>query len=278
MAEDDEEQVIEQQFDPQQALAAEVVRRRTELNMTQADLAAAAGISLATIQAIEAARAGSPRPRTAAGLERGLKWITGSVVDLMAGIRAPLPASSRADVNMQLKEALVALRYQPQPLWDALRRERLRDPSAPERALNRLVKDQPRTLEEAYRLVDDELGWQPGTTEDLCTIPRNTLPRDEAAINPVVTRLSALHPEGIEMDAPQYPRPSGFLNRLLPRDPRPAPSRDDKILYAISASRLPTEVQQDLAEHLAARRQRMEEQLSEEIHTLIEALQKATRK
>ncbi|MEU7978325.1 helix-turn-helix transcriptional regulator [Micromonospora sp. NPDC049081] len=69
-----------------QALAEVFVTRRTELGYTQAELASAGGVSLATVQGIENARGGaSLRARTTAGLERGLAWRPGSIRRLLQG-------------------------------------------------------------------------------------------------------------------------------------------------------------------------------------------------
>jgi hypothetical protein len=64
-------------------LGRAVARRRTELRMTQSDVSAHGGPSLATMQAIEAARQDSYRDRTLADLEQALGWQRGSVESVL---------------------------------------------------------------------------------------------------------------------------------------------------------------------------------------------------
>ena len=65
-------------------LAREVVTRRAELGMSQEDVAAAGGPSVATLRLIEGARQPSYRPLTLGALDRALFWPPGSAAQVLA--------------------------------------------------------------------------------------------------------------------------------------------------------------------------------------------------
>ena len=81
-------------------LAAAVRARRTELGLTQVDVATAGGVSVDTIRNIEHRRRTPKRvnPRTARALEDALEWVPGSIEDTLAGgdPRPIMAASPRA--------------------------------------------------------------------------------------------------------------------------------------------------------------------------------------
>lgn len=77
-------------------LGRAVAGRRTELRLTQSDVAARGGPSLATMQAIEASRQDSYRDRTLADLEAALGWERGSVEAVLFSGAAPAIAADAA--------------------------------------------------------------------------------------------------------------------------------------------------------------------------------------
>ncbi len=70
---------------PSARLARLVRERREAVEMTQRDLADAAGLGLSTIQSIERGTGGAPSKATRDGLERGLRWRKGSVAQVLEG-------------------------------------------------------------------------------------------------------------------------------------------------------------------------------------------------
>jgi transcriptional regulator with XRE-family HTH domain len=79
-----------------EALGEEVRRRRDQLRLTQEEIAERGGLSVGTIRKIETGRAGQLHPRTRHGLERALKWETGSVDAVLEG-RPPSASEDDAE-------------------------------------------------------------------------------------------------------------------------------------------------------------------------------------
>src|SRR3954469_13731093 len=76
-------------------LGREVKARRLYLGYSQADLQRYGGPSLVTVRDIERGRQASVRDLTLAGLDRALKWESGSAARVTQGGRpTPLPESS----------------------------------------------------------------------------------------------------------------------------------------------------------------------------------------
>lgn len=79
-------------MDDWQRLADDVRLRRGDLGLTQEEVAAAGGLSTATLRLIEGAKQPGYRPRVLRDLERGLQWERGSVRSILDG-GDPLPAA-----------------------------------------------------------------------------------------------------------------------------------------------------------------------------------------
>lgn len=76
--------------DPYERLDAAMARRRLDLDMkTWRDLAQAAGISYETLRAFRKGE-GAPASATVHGIERALRWQSGSIESMLAG-REPSP-------------------------------------------------------------------------------------------------------------------------------------------------------------------------------------------
>lgn len=98
-------------------LGTEVRRRRTELGLTQEQVAERGGPSTPTLRTLENNRANRLSPRLRRSLERSLHWATGSVDDILAG-DSPTPAepvstasdSDGPDFYLLLDRTLTALR------------------------------------------------------------------------------------------------------------------------------------------------------------------------
>lgn len=89
-------------------LAAAVTARRTALGLTQTDVAAAGGPSMASMRLIEGALQASYRPGTLAGLERVLQWQPGSITAILNGgtptpIAPPTPQPRPAGAEAELR-------------------------------------------------------------------------------------------------------------------------------------------------------------------------------
>lgn len=98
-------------------LAAAVRARRTELGLTQVDVATAGHVSVDMIRNIEHRRRTPKRvnPRTARAIEDALKWEPGSVEDTLAG-GAPTPVSAESrDHARQTTDEPAAASDQPLP-------------------------------------------------------------------------------------------------------------------------------------------------------------------
>jgi transcriptional regulator with XRE-family HTH domain len=77
--------------DDWQRLARHARDRRGDLGLTQAEAAAAGGLSISTLRLIEGGRQAGYRPAILRALERGLQWERGSVRAILAG-GGPVPA------------------------------------------------------------------------------------------------------------------------------------------------------------------------------------------
>lgn len=64
--------------------------RRRELRLRWRDVADLAGIAYETLRTIRQGQYGGMRPLTESGIERALKWKTGSIAAILAG-RKPVP-------------------------------------------------------------------------------------------------------------------------------------------------------------------------------------------
>jgi transcriptional regulator with XRE-family HTH domain len=118
-------------------LATAVERERHQRKWTQADLATSSGLSLTTIQSIEAGRAGRPRKRTARGLEQVFEWATGSVERILEG--ATTGVSGKSDEALR---------------WTSLA-EFIRVNAENDEAAERIAKEVDRYLDESGRPRDD---------------------------------------------------------------------------------------------------------------------------
>jgi len=99
-------------------LAAAVRARRTELGLTQVDVATAGRVSVDTIRNIEHRRRTPKRvnPRTARAIEDALKWEPGSIEDTLAG-GDPSPVKTKAGATKPPREQ--RHRRHPRPIADA---------------------------------------------------------------------------------------------------------------------------------------------------------------
>lgn len=94
-------------------LADTVVRRRAELNLTQADVAQRGQISIDRVQNIEGAKRTTYRLGTLAALERALEWAPGSVQAILDGddptpLTTPAAALPRAGESIARSNAILA--------------------------------------------------------------------------------------------------------------------------------------------------------------------------
>jgi len=86
-------------------LADAVTDRRGELGLTQEEFADQCGVSLPTIQRIEARRI-TPRATTLAGLDRGARWKQGSARATLAGGRPTPIGGPRPLADLTRQEAM----------------------------------------------------------------------------------------------------------------------------------------------------------------------------
>lgn len=94
-------------------LARVVAERRNALGKSQVEVATDGGISLDSVQAIEAARRSSYRSKTLRGLERGLDWPMGAIDTALAGGEPPATQPQRPshDETVEgIRRTLAALR------------------------------------------------------------------------------------------------------------------------------------------------------------------------
>ncbi|MCX2715865.1 helix-turn-helix domain-containing protein [Mycolicibacterium sp. J2] len=100
-------------------LAAAVRARRTELGLTQVDVATAGRVSVDTIRNIEHRRRTPKRvnPRTARAIEDALKWEPGSIEDTLAG-GEPSPVKMKA-ARATKPPREQRFRRHPRPIADA---------------------------------------------------------------------------------------------------------------------------------------------------------------
>jgi transcriptional regulator with XRE-family HTH domain len=112
-------------------LARAVADRRNALGKSQVEVATDGGISLDSVQAIEAARRSSYRSKTLRGLERGLDWPMGAIDTALAGgepTATPSQRPSHDETVAEIRRTLAALRQdlrdhlgdRNQPVGDAL--------------------------------------------------------------------------------------------------------------------------------------------------------------
>jgi DNA-binding XRE family transcriptional regulator len=87
----------------------EIRRRRTELGLTQAQLAVESGLSGQTIHSIETGKQEGYKPLTLAALETALMWQRGSCEAVLAGKPpTPVPDVSEADLQAGLVRGVMA--------------------------------------------------------------------------------------------------------------------------------------------------------------------------
>ncbi|MFD6565309.1 hypothetical protein [Micromonospora profundi] len=84
--------------DTWQRLGEYVTRRRTELGMTQGQVQAAGGPSVATMRLIEGAMQRNYRAHILGGLEQALRWEPGSISRILDG-GEPTPVTTQPDAN-----------------------------------------------------------------------------------------------------------------------------------------------------------------------------------
>lgn len=240
-----------------------VAKRRSDLGMTQADLAAAGGISLATVQAIEAGRAGTLRSRTASGLEKGLAWSAGSAARVLRG-DDPEEASDPNTLG-KLAAALVPVDRQPMALIYALQQQDRQTPGAVDRVFRRLTESRVGSVPEAYSIVEGELGWPAGSIAQMLTAvePKFTMP---SALDALM-RMHESWP-GIRPGLPKHlPDPDSSLAQQVATGEL---GYDD--VSSIAMSGLPKADMDRLAAWVAQRRRRFNEQLSVDLGMMIEAI------
>ena len=86
-----------------------VVRRRTQLNMSQDDLADRAGVARDTIQALELGKRTSFRPRTKRKIDKALRWVEGQGVEHLDVGLEPVEEPDAASVTDPLVAAVVEM-------------------------------------------------------------------------------------------------------------------------------------------------------------------------
>lgn len=143
-----------------QRVADAVRRRRHYLNMTQAELAAAAGLSTAVIQVIEGAKQpnGTIAVRTATSLSYALKWDGDGIRAVLEGDRLVEHSKDSDAVTTELRDRMVDILVGVSKLSPAVQRPML---EAFQRLLDRhrshevedLVADLDRHLDEAQRVA-----------------------------------------------------------------------------------------------------------------------------
>lgn len=131
-------------------LAELAVRRRAHLRLTQMQVAELGPLSLDRIQAIEGAKRGRYRVATLAALERALRWMPGSVDQILnGGEPTPIPEPRREPSVSEV----VAEAHRDLDRLEALERELARRVTA--------ARKSPKDLERAVtalRLVQGDTG------------------------------------------------------------------------------------------------------------------------
>lgn len=92
-------------------LGAAVRERRAHLRLSQAELAAAAGISTAALSRIERDAAGQIRPSTRSGLEHALLWVDGLVDRILDGTATERELSTTVARVGQAVETSAAMQF-----------------------------------------------------------------------------------------------------------------------------------------------------------------------
>jgi transcriptional regulator with XRE-family HTH domain len=152
-------------MEPAARLARAVRRRRDELSMSLAEVAAAAredgrrGLSIQTIRAVEAGERASVRPQTARALARALRWPDDAVTRVLTG-EDIAPPTAPADRSRR-REELDALAEQAEALGrevETLRRVEIESHplDAASRSLTQFFADrlEPDQQEELAALLD----------------------------------------------------------------------------------------------------------------------------
>lgn len=88
------------------AVAAAMKTRMAELGLTQFDVAARSGVSLATVREMLSARDRQRSPRTLSAVSKALGWPTDRLAAIVQGRAAPprsRPAAGEPDVRAELK-------------------------------------------------------------------------------------------------------------------------------------------------------------------------------
>jgi transcriptional regulator with XRE-family HTH domain len=91
-------------------LGHEVHARRTELGLTQADVAERGGPSVETLRTVENNRAGRLSPRMRRALERVLGWGSGTIDAVLAGSPASPPQRPGAADRFALARQVLSMR------------------------------------------------------------------------------------------------------------------------------------------------------------------------